>query len=40
MKNLIKILRFINNEDCVKAEIHGVFCNGALMCSDTLNAVA
>lgn len=40
MKNLLKILRFIDNEDCVKVQIHDALYNGALMCSDTLNTVA
>lgn len=40
MKNLLQILRFIDNEDCVKVSIHGALYNGALMCSHNLNTVA
>lgn len=34
------MLRFIDSEDCVKAEIHGALENGALMCSDAFNTTA
>lgn len=40
MKNLLRILRFIDNEGYVKAEIHGVLYNGACMYSDTLTTVS
>lgn len=40
MKILLRILRFVDNEDCVKFYIHGALYNVALMYNDTLNTAA